>query len=259
MADAALKQWVAEQLHGLIGFSNSAIAAYIVSQTKRHKSVDGGGSLHQAHTTPRHMAARPCPRPPTACPDPRPPRTGLIGALKDSGIDDSDTSRSFATELLARVPRQQAGPSQAQLQQRAAVAAVKRNRGYALLEGEGPGGAPGRLGAWAPGRVQGRPQWRAPLPVRQCWCAGAPERQAGQAARGAAPATHPSPVGLGPSADGAHALPLACCRGRGGGGAAGRAQHVGPASSGSSGSNSGGRHAPAGLSKDAGQVVVGGG
>lgn len=39
--DKALKQWVADQLHSLLGFSNSAISAFIVSQAKRHKTVDG--------------------------------------------------------------------------------------------------------------------------------------------------------------------------------------------------------------------------
>ncbi len=61
---------------------------------------------------------------------------GLIGALKDSGVEDNAATRSFASELLGRVPRQQAGPSQAQLQQRAAAAVVRKNRSYGLLDGK---------------------------------------------------------------------------------------------------------------------------
>lgn len=72
---------------------------------------------------------------------------GLIGALKDSGVEDNASTRSFASELLGRVPRQQAGPSQAQLQQRAAAAAVRKNRSYGLLDGTHPQQHPCRFQA----------------------------------------------------------------------------------------------------------------
>jgi hypothetical protein len=113
-----------------------------------------------AHRSP--IAARPAPPSPQLAPraDRAPTtRAGLLGALKDSGIDDNASSRSFAAELLDRVPRQQAGPSKAQLQQRAALAAVKRNRGYALLDGALPAAArpfeAARAGAPAAGAAAG--------------------------------------------------------------------------------------------------------
>ena len=70
MTDKALSTWVSDQLHCLLGYSQSYLADFVVSLAKQERT---------AH--------------------------GLFAKLGEADVPDTPASRRFASELFAKVPR----------------------------------------------------------------------------------------------------------------------------------------------------------
>lgn len=104
-----LKRWVADKLHSVLGFSESAVASYIVSVAKKHTNADS-----------------------------------LAKVLQQQGLPTGAETVAMAQELLAKMPRagKPAAPSAAQLEARQAKTILKKNLQYGLLEA-----APGEIPA----------------------------------------------------------------------------------------------------------------
>ncbi|KAG2496372.1 hypothetical protein HYH03_005601 [Edaphochlamys debaryana] len=107
MADAGereVRQWVQDKLHGLLGFADANVAAFLIAIVRKHSNADS-----------------------------------LFTELKRScQLPNTAEVQSFASELLRRVPRKAGGggPSNAAAQQRQARELVKKNATYGLLEGD---------------------------------------------------------------------------------------------------------------------------
>ncbi|CAG9460375.1 unnamed protein product [Pedinophyceae sp. YPF-701] len=99
MSDKELRKWVGDQLHSLVGFSESALASYVCALGKKHSS---------------HAA--------------------LARELQEQGLPKSDATERFARELMFRVPRASVGQSGYKKDLIAGAAAVKKNQGYGLLK-----------------------------------------------------------------------------------------------------------------------------
>lgn len=103
--DKALKKWVADKLHDILGYSDGTVAAFIVSVAKKHTSPDS-----------------------------------LATALRQQGLPATDATTAMARDLLARLPRAGApvGPSAAQIEARQAKQLLKKNATYGLLDDPDP-------------------------------------------------------------------------------------------------------------------------
>lgn len=105
-----LKRWVSSRLHDLLGFSEGAVAQFIVSVARKHTSADS-----------------------------------LAAVLRQQGLPAGAETACFAADLLARMPQRTAaaGASAAQLQARQAKQFLAKSAAYALLEEpEVPAAAP---------------------------------------------------------------------------------------------------------------------
>ena len=97
MADPKLKQWVDDQLQGLVGYSEPAVAAYVLAVAKRSK-------------TPAQLASE----------------------LQQNGLPDGDKTTEFAADLFTKMPRQQTASRESASRQREQAAArlARENRQY---------------------------------------------------------------------------------------------------------------------------------
>uniref|UniRef100_A0A7S0I880 RNA helicase n=1 Tax=Micromonas pusilla TaxID=38833 RepID=A0A7S0I880_MICPS len=101
MDERALKSWVSDKLHDILGFAEGALASYVIALGK--KASDAGS---------------------------------LASQLASQGLPDDGTTRSFAAELMSRVPRAGGGPSAYKRDEREAADVAARNRSYAMLDDE---------------------------------------------------------------------------------------------------------------------------
>eukprot|EP00798_Chlamydomonas_sp_ICE-L_P001143 gene1143-3707_t len=103
MEEKALKAWVSDQLHKLLGFSESAVASYILALAKKHTSHDS-----------------------------------LATALRGQGLPAGTETTTFAAQLLQKLPQRAGGsvPAIHQQQQAKAKALLRKSRNYDLLEGD---------------------------------------------------------------------------------------------------------------------------
>ena len=76
MADPALKTWVSDQLHSLVGFSEGYLADFVCSLAFKQRTA-----------------------------------AGLLGALHEADVPDTAATKRFAAELWSRVPRKSLGAS----------------------------------------------------------------------------------------------------------------------------------------------------
>lgn len=107
--DGSLKLWVRDQLQNLVGYSHAAIVTFVTA-------------LAKDATSPAALAAR----------------------LEEGGLPATAGTKSFAEELIGRLPRAQTGPSRYKEEQKAAAAYAKKQQEYALLDADdddedGPG------------------------------------------------------------------------------------------------------------------------
>ena len=101
--ERALKAWVGDQLIGLLGFSQPAVEAFVLGLGRKHAAA-----------------------------------ASLADALaSQGGLPATPTTRSFAEQLLARMPRpaagRGAGGSSYVAEERAAAAAARANTRYGLM------------------------------------------------------------------------------------------------------------------------------
>jgi pre-mRNA-splicing factor ATP-dependent RNA helicase DHX16 len=110
--DKALRGWVADQLHDLLGFSESHVASFVLATARKHTSADS-----------------------------------LSTALRQQGLPATQATSAFASQLLQRLPRAggaQRGPAGQQHLQQAKQARdlQRKNQSYGLLEGDDEPPAP---------------------------------------------------------------------------------------------------------------------
>ncbi len=106
-SDRELRTWVADQLHGLVGFSDKTIADFILAKAKTAK-------------------------------DP----VGLVSSLAAVEVPSNPSTKAFAAELLSRLPQSRGGLTQSQAAHKQAAAFARRNRAYDLLDGDEEDAAP---------------------------------------------------------------------------------------------------------------------
>ena len=99
----AVRRWVEDHLHSLLGFSERALADYCISLAKRSSDA-----------------------------------STLASSLESQGLPSSSDTKRFAEDLLEKIPRQhgvgsKSGVSSYKEQELAAAAAARRNARYALL------------------------------------------------------------------------------------------------------------------------------
>lgn len=99
MDERALKSWVSDKLHDILGFAEGALASYVLALGK--KASDAGSLAKQ---------------------------------LASQGLPDDGGTRSFAAELMSRVPRAGGGASAYKREEKEATEAAARNRSYAMLD-----------------------------------------------------------------------------------------------------------------------------
>lgn len=110
MDEKALKSWVSQQLHTLLGFAESHVSSYIIAVAKKH-------------TSPESLAV----------------------VLRSQGLPPGSETNSFAGALIQRLQgSSSAAPRSASADEVArAKALVRKNRQYGLLEDDlEPGGEP---------------------------------------------------------------------------------------------------------------------
>jgi pre-mRNA-splicing factor ATP-dependent RNA helicase DHX16 len=165
MADAAAereaKSWIQDKLHGILGFADPNVAAFLLSLARKHSNADS-----------------------------------LFTELKRScSLPGTPEVQTFAAELLRRVPRKGSGPTGAgavaAAQARQARELVKKSAAYGLLAGdedeeEPPAPAPAPKPPAQPASGRGGPAGPGPASS-----AAAAQQQAGR--RGGGSARSPSP------------------------------------------------------------------
>ena len=151
--DRALKSWVSDQLHGLLGFAEGNLASYVVGlgTSRRERPFPrrrGNGpalvprrvSLASATSDPRPAPCRPClsPAPPRSAGKKASNASALTAQLVSQGLPDTPATRAFAASLIERVPGAGGGgrsaPSEYKRDEREAAALAAKNRSYAMLE-----------------------------------------------------------------------------------------------------------------------------
>jgi pre-mRNA-splicing factor ATP-dependent RNA helicase DHX16 len=130
-----LRVWVQDRLHGLLGYADSNVAAFLITIARKHTSA---ASLY----------------------------TDL---QRSCGLSSGTNVQTFAAELLERVPRKATNvPSVLQQQQRTARDMVRKNASYGLLDGDDdeppPAPAPRGPGPAGPGPSSEREQKRQQSP-----------------------------------------------------------------------------------------------
>lgn len=120
MSEKEIKSWVGDQLHGLLGYSDGVVAAFIVTTAKKHTNA-----------------------------------SSLAQALQKQGLPVGPRTQQFAEELLGRLPR--SGPSTntaAAEEARRTKELLKKNRTLGLLDE--PATAPAPVQVPAPAPKEGR-------------------------------------------------------------------------------------------------------
>eukprot|EP00966_Prymnesium_polylepis_P132060 3053963-Prymnesium_polylepis.1 len=93
--ERALKTWVSDQLHGLLGYSQSYLADFVISLARKERTAQS-----------------------------------LLGKLAEADVKDSAASRRFATELFSRAGSKggsSSGVSESKRQEREAAALLRQN------------------------------------------------------------------------------------------------------------------------------------
>ena len=97
-----LTTWVSDQLHGILGYSQSHLADFVVSLAKQERSAQG-----------------------------------LLAKLAEADVPDTAATRKFAAELFSRAPRgggsSATGLSASERQRREAVSLLKQNEKYGMV------------------------------------------------------------------------------------------------------------------------------
>lgn len=97
MADKALRSWIGDQLHSLMGYSEGHVIDYVASLSKSSKSP-----------------------------------AALLAKLHEADVPKSDGAKRFAAELFSRAPRQQVSSSSSGRPGTSADAAAKEQRKEAI-------------------------------------------------------------------------------------------------------------------------------
>ncbi|KAL5231001.1 hypothetical protein ABZP36_029777 [Zizania latifolia] len=100
-SDGQLRDWVSDKLMSLLGYSKSVVVQYVIRLAKECSSTGD-----------------------------------LVGKLVEFGFKSSAETRSFATDIYAKVPRKASGISNYQKQEREAANLVKKQSTYKLLADE---------------------------------------------------------------------------------------------------------------------------
>lgn len=104
MADRGLRKWVADELHGILGFSETHTVEYIVSLARTTKSP-----------------------------------AALLGKLAEADVPSNERTRRFAAELFSKAPQSSSASaasksgSDARQQHREAASLVRQNDRYAMV------------------------------------------------------------------------------------------------------------------------------
>uniref|UniRef100_A0A0E0LTX7 RNA helicase n=1 Tax=Oryza punctata TaxID=4537 RepID=A0A0E0LTX7_ORYPU len=100
-SDGQLRDWVSDKLMSLLGYSKSVVVQYVIRLAKECSSTGD-----------------------------------LVGKLVEFGFTSSAETRSFASDIYAKVPRKASGISNYQKQEREAAKLVKKQSTYKLLSDE---------------------------------------------------------------------------------------------------------------------------
>eukprot|EP00884_Botryococcus_braunii_P008381 jgi/Botrbrau1/17544/Bobra.0864s0003.1 len=98
MGDRNLEKWVTDELYGLLGFTESALASYVVSLGRKATSA-----------------------------------AVLARQLETQGLPASQDTHRFAEQLIAWMPKASKGPSAYQERERKAAAFARANQNYSML------------------------------------------------------------------------------------------------------------------------------
>lgn len=99
-SDKELRTWISDQLHSIVGYSDVAVADFILAKAKKAKDA-----------------------------------SSLVSSLAAVEFPANPTTKAFAVDLLLRLPQSRGSKvSEYSARQQQAKAFAKRNRGYALLD-----------------------------------------------------------------------------------------------------------------------------
>ena len=151
--DRALKSWVSDQLHGLLGFAEGNLASYVVGlgTSRRERPFPVAEESTFTRSPPRVSRERqpltsvrshpgPVSSPRPLAPQARRRRTPRRSPRSSCrrGLPDTPATRAFAASLIDRVPGAGGGggraPSAYKRDEREAAALAAKNRSYAMLE-----------------------------------------------------------------------------------------------------------------------------